>query len=815
MNCWFFPGVQMSDRRLAAIMVTDLVGFTAMLGADQDKALQLLNRGNDLLKSIVAAHDGEWLEDSGDRSQSAFPSAIDAVRCALEVQSRTRTEAELNFRMGIDIGHVIGTGGHVYGEAVNVASLIERLADPNGMVITKAVYDAVAPELDLYAVDLGEKVLKNVVHPVRLYALKGTVRRLRLGSFASSLVARRVPQFLGAYLAASWAIVEVTEWLVEQRIFTRQWTYAVMAALLALLPSVLLIAYTHGAHGRDRFTRVERVGVPLNLLVAGAVMLFAHQNVAVVAGGGPIERASVAVLPFRSEDPTGEQFSRGLSDELVTALSKVRGLHVASRSSSFIFEGTNADARAVARDLRVATVLEGSVRRDGARIRVTAQLIDGANQFQLWTQTYERELADVFFIQQDIARAVARELVGVLRPGVVVADARAGTVEAYDFYLQGIGYLRQPPTANSLASARALLNRALEEDSAYARAHAALCEVELEQYVLDRSATPIDAARTECLHALALDNESSDARRALAVLYRYTGEFERSEQLFRDLLDEQMAPPVLVGLASTLEAQGELALAETYFLSAINLEPGNWHSWLALAEFYYVQCRYDEALGVLNDVVDLSPDNARAHLLMGASYFMDGNVDASLRETQRAIEIAPSRGAYRDLGLTHHTVGDYGAAVTAFMRALDLGPNDYWTWGSLGDTYAQITGRQDDALAAYRRASDLAEDLLARNPRDWRTLGLLAEYSVMIGNVDESIRRITTAVANAPRDFDVQISDVVIRSYLDQNEQALDALERAVELGCYPKRMIADDPRFSALRDDDRFKRIVSQSTEE
>jgi serine/threonine-protein kinase len=258
-----------------------------------------------------------------------------------------------------------------------------------------------------------------------------------------------------------------------------------------------------------------------------------------------------------------------------------------------------------------------------------------------------------------------------------------------------------------------------------------------------------------------------------------------------------------------------LALAETYFLSAINLEPGNWHSWLALAEFYYVQCRYDEALGVLNDVVDLSPDNARAHLLMGASYFMDGNVDASLRETQRAIEIAPSRGAYRDLGLTHHTVGDYGAAVTAFMRALDLGPNDYWTWGSLGDTYAQITGRQDDALAAYRRASDLAEDLLARNPRDWRTLGLLAEYSVMIGNVDESIRRITTAVANAPRDFDVQISDVVIRSHLDQNEQALDALERAVELGCYPKRMIADDPRFSALRDDDRFKRIVSQSTEE
>ena len=177
----------MPDRRLAAIMVTDMVGFTVLMGADQDSAVDLLNRGHEFLKDIVAQHQGEWLEDAGDRSLTAFPSVINAVNCALEIQERLKEDPDLKLRIGVDIGDILVAGGHVYGDAVNVASFIERLADPGGLIITQPVHDAVHGHVDLNVIDLGEKMLKNIGHSVRLYALTGIKQRTQAMNFLSSL----------------------------------------------------------------------------------------------------------------------------------------------------------------------------------------------------------------------------------------------------------------------------------------------------------------------------------------------------------------------------------------------------------------------------------------------------------------------------------------------------------------------------------------------------------------------------------------------------------------------------------------------------
>ncbi len=806
----------MPERRLAAIMATDMVGFTALMGADPEHALGLVGRAHRILKQIVHRHAGEWLEDAGDRSFTAFPSAINAVECALEIQSELKSDPDLKLRIGVDIGDIVIADGHVYGDTVNVVSFIERLADPEGLVITEAVYDAVRPHIDLNVVDLGDKVLKNVDHSVRLYALSGRAQRSRFSNFVSALIARRVPHIAGAYLAAGWGVVEVTQWLAANGIVDPRWIPAIFVGLLALIPSVLLVTYLHGAHGADRLRRVEMITVPLNVLIAVLLIGFVYRTSDLPEIGEPVDAASVAVLPFlnMSEDRSNDYFSRGLSEELINALAKVPGLYVASRTSSFLFDGTDDDPRDIARKLRVATVLEGSVRKQGNRVKVTAQLIDGQNNYHLWTETYERELADIFDIQEEIARAVASELVGVLKPVTisVFAEARAATVGAYDFYLRGLSYLRAPPTGRSLSSARDLFRRALSEDPRYAQAYAGLCEVSLEQYELLKSPAFIDEAELNCLRALQLSGDNREVQHALGKLYRETGDFEESARIFRQILDDQPIASAWVGLGNTNAAQGKFDAAEISFKRAIEREPGNWQNRMALAEFLYWRGRYLEAIDVLNRVIELSPDNARAYLLIGASQDYLGNTQASLAATQRSIELSPTRAAYRDLGLTYYYEGDYEQARVAFQKAVELGPDDHWSWASLANIDARL-GDRDASQAEYVKAAQLAAEVLARNERDWVTLATLAMYNVMMGDTDKGQRQIRIAIAEGAHLDEVHYYDAVINTQLGRPGQAIESLKRAIARG-FPARLIARDPQFAPLRDDARFNAMLGEQGE-
>lgn len=797
-------------------MATDMVGFTVLMGADPENALELVGRAHRILKDIVGRHAGEWLEDAGDRSFSAFPSAINAVECALEIQSALADEPELKLRIGVDIGDIVIADRHVYGDAVNVVSFIERLADPEGLVITEAVYEAVRPHIDLNVIDMGDKMLKNVDHSVRLYALSGRTQRSQLRNFLSALMTRRVPHIAGAYLAAGWGVVEVTQWLAGNEVIDPRWIYAVFVGLLALIPSVLLVTYLHGAHGADRLRKVEMIAVPLNVLFAALLVGFVYRTAELPQTGEPIDAASVAVLPFvnMSEDRGNDYFSRGLSEELINALAKVPGLYVASRTSSFLFDGQNEDPRDIARKLRVATILEGSVRKQGNRVKVTAQLIDGLNNYHLWTETYERELADIFEIQEQIARAVASELVGVLKPTTITvfAEARAATVGAYDFYLRGLSYLRAPPTERSLNSARDLFRRALAEDASYAQAYAGLCEVALEQYELMKSPAFIDEAESNCLRALELNNDMREVRHALGVLYRETGEFEESARIFRDILDDQPIAKAWVGLGDTNAAQGNFESAEISFKKAIDSEPGNWQNRMALAEFLYWRGRYDEAIEVLYRVIELSPDNARAYLLIGAAEDYLGNTEASLEATLKSISLSPTRAAYRDLGLTYYYEGDYAAAREAYQKAVELGPDDHWSWASLASVQRRL-GDAEASQRAYEKAAELAEDVLERNERDWVTLATLAMYNVMRGDTETGNEQIRIAVTDGAHLDEVHYYDAIIHMHLDRPGRAIESLRRAVARG-FPKRLIARDPQFAALKRDERFNAIIDEQGE-
>jgi TolB-like protein/Flp pilus assembly protein TadD len=625
---------------------------------------------------------------------------------------------------------------------------------------------------------------------------------------------RRVPHVTGAYLAAVWAIVEVMEWLADQGMFGRQWVYGVVAGLVALLPSVLLVTYTHGAHGQESVTTAEKVGVPLNLLLTALLMTYVHQNSDVDGPFDPISESSVAVLPFinLSDDASADYFGRGLSEELINAMARIPGVHVASRTSSFIFDNHDEDPREIARKLRVASILDGSVRKQGNSVRVTANLINGRNNYHVWTKTYNHELEDIFQIQEDIARSVASELIGVLQPNVISAfsAARAATFDAYDFYLRGLSFLHQPPTAESLSGARGLFLRALDGDGDYAPAYAGLCQVSLAQYVLENAPKLIDQAESDCLKALRLDDRSREVRSALGVLYRHTGDLEESSKIFHDLLKDQRTPSALIGLAQTEVAQGSFDAAERAFQSAIEMEPGNWHNQMALAEFLYWRGRFADAATALHRVIALSPDNARAYLLLGASQDYLGDSDASLRATLKSIELSPTRGAYRDLGLTYYYLGDFEKALDAFKYAVELGPTDHWSWGSLADVYRLLGGHEDESRAAYHQAAAYAAATLQRNEKDWVTLARLAMYDVMSGAVDDGLARIRMAVTEGAFLNEVHYYDAVILAHLGQDALALDALQHAIDRG-YPVRLIAADPEFIELRNDARFGSMIEE----
>ena len=325
------------QRRLAAILSADVVGYSRLMGIDEARTLARLNSlRRELIDPAIAAHSGRIVKLMGDGALVEFASAVDAVTCAIEIQKRLRdhdaasTEGDpIRFRIGINVGDIIIEGDDILGDGVNIAARIEGIAEPGGISISEDAWRQVQGKVAANFVDAGEQSLKNIARPVRVY-------RLELARKAAS-----GPEAARPILA-------------------------------------------------------------------------------------PPDKPSIAVLPFTnmSGDPEQEYFSDGISEDVITDLSKIAGLMVISRNSSFTYKGRPVDTRAVGRDLGVRSVLEGSVRRAGNRVKITAQLIDAATGGHLWAERYDRDLTDLFAVQDDVTRRIVEALKVSLQPSRRDADCR-------------------------------------------------------------------------------------------------------------------------------------------------------------------------------------------------------------------------------------------------------------------------------------------------------------------------------------------------------------------------------------------------------
>lgn len=542
-------------RKLAAILAADIAGYSRLMGADEEGTLaRLKSHRRELIDPKVAEFNGRVVKTTGDGALVEFASAVDAVRCAVDIQrtmaegnAGMKPEERIEFRMGINVGHVIFDADDLYGDGVNVAARLESLADPGGIYVSRAVRDQVRDRLPLELEDLGERSVKNIERPVRVFKVK--------------------------------------------------WT---------------------------------------------------------ASGGAPAPRLSdkpsVAVLPFTnmSGDPEQEYFSDGISEDVITDLSKISGLIVIARNSSFVYKGKAVSVPQVSRELGVRYVLEGSVRKSGNRVRVNAQLIDGVTGAHSWAERYDRDLTDIFTVQDDLTK----EIVGALALKLTRADKErldhrsTTSVEAYEYFLRGREQMWLL-TRTGCDRTKELIARAIEIDPNFSAAYAVIGFVAMLEYINGWSKYPEE--KLEEAHALAekavrLDDREPFAHMVLGAALLWMREHERSiAETERALALEPnfAAARISLGLEMHYAGRYEEALGE--FDRGLRLDPHFPDGFLHfLAQTNLHLGRYDEAADYARQRIARNPQTDASRVLLAACFGHLGRADEARAEWREMMRINPS-----------------------------------------------------------------------------------------------------------------------------------------------------------------------------
>lgn len=528
------------------------------------------------------------------------------------------------------------------------------------------------------------------------------------------------------------------------------------------------------------------------------------------------QRASIAVLPFAnmSESKDTEYFGDGLAEEILNLLAKLNEMNVASRTSSFYFKNKDADIEQIGKHLGVDHVLEGSIRKQGERIRVTAQLIDVNSGFHLWSETYDRDFKNVFSIQDDIAKQVVENLQLILSSASMQTLERRSTLDpvAYDYYLQGRDYLRRPIDPEILDRAIGLFEKSVALDAGYAEAYAGLCDSYLAHYSRSRDVIHFEKAENACQRALSLDDRAIAVHVALGNLYRHSGLYGLAEQEFNTALAlNPMAVDAYSGLAETQLLDNRPEVAEKTFLQAIELQPNNWRGYKGMGNFLFETGRIDEAIPYYQRITELMPDNELAFNNLGAAYYLSSQFEPATEAWQKSLQLNPTVVVYSNLGSSLYFLGRFEEATQMYQKAVELAPEDFESWGNLGDSYRFADGLQEYAAPMYRNAIKLAMELLKINPSAAETMSLVAHYQANIGEREQALQYMARATALAPQNWTVQYNATTALVALGELEQAFVALKKALDLG-YSPQLVQVDKSLEQLRKLPQFQEITQLS---
>lgn len=646
----------------------------------------------------------------------------------------------------------------------------------------------------------------------------------RLQAFIVELRRRSVFRVAGGYLIGIWLVLQVAETTFEPLRLPAWWMTALTILAVVGLPIVTVLAWAYeitpggivldqGERSGIRLPRARRAIAPA--LLAGVSLMAAvtgyawWQTIEARTGLQEAEQAlepspqSIAVLSFVDMSPDGSAgyLGDGLSEELSSDLAKLPGLRVAARTSAFAFKGRDVDVRSIGSRLGVRYVLEGSVRRDGDRMRVTAQLIDAATGFHAWTESYDRPWDNLIGIQQEISGAIARRLHTVLTPELAQQLQVVPTDDprAYDFYLAGLSALRQGGALSRIAEAEARFRRALDADPGFARAQAGLCQVAILKYERTNATEYVQDAEAACRAALDVDPTLKETEMALGRLYLASGRHEQAEAVYRSLL--RRAPrdaDVYIGLGRALVRSKRIEEAEQNLRQAVIVEPGYWQSYNALGGFLFAVGRSAEAADAYARVTDLTPGNPTGFNNLGAARLAAGQLDAAAKAFEQSNRLEPSRSAYGNLGTVYYYLGRLDESDVMFGKALELAPQDYQLWFGRADARWYMPRRRELAREDYRRAASLAEQTLAVDATDAETWAILGYIYGRLDEPDRSQQYLRRALELGGDGPYVNYFAAIAAADRGDRATAAQLARRAVELG-HSKVLLAADPALKGV----------------
>jgi tetratricopeptide (TPR) repeat protein len=556
---------------------------------------------------------------------------------------------------------------------------------------------------------------------------------------------------------------------------------------------------------------------PIRFVAAGALALAAaggayyagRQRPAAVA-----ERtASVAVLPL-DESGGAAEFSRGAADLLVSALARVPGLNVLSRSATQGYRGRSLPPAQVARELGVDYLVEGTIERAGATLRLTLSLVH-ANGRVAWSETYEGGEQELFDLQRRAASALARAAL----PSDGEAAARAGsspgaaaTVETLRLYSSAQALLERPDVPGNVDGAIARLEKAVAAEPGFALGQAALAEACWTRYRLTHEPDWAARARRSAEQALRLDPDQPLARLSLATIDEGTGRLEEArsglEELVASRPDNDEARR---RLGNVLRRLGRADEALAQLQKAVALRPGSWQGHDSLGLAHFEAGRYPAAAASFERVIELQPDLAWAHQALGTVRHAQGDLPAAVASYRRAIELGPDPLAWSNLGTALYAQGRMEEAAEAYRQAIALEPLASANHRNLGDALQRL-GRLDDARRSWAEAARLGREALKVDPRSAETLGQLAVLEAKLGEQASAESHARRALEIAPGDPDAQYRAAVVGALLGDADAAMASLSRAVALG-YSRSFARDDDDLASLRGRTDFRSLVAATT--
>jgi len=809
-------------RKITAILSADVVGYSRLMEADEETTVRTLQSFRKTISDIIHQHHGRVVDSPGDNLLSEFGSVVDAVQCAVEIQHVIKAKntvlpqiRRMEFRIGINLGDVIEEADRIYGDGVNIAARIEGLADAGGICISDSAYQQIKSKLALGYEDLGEHSVKNITEPVRVYKIP---LESRGGTEADK-------------------VKTVTD---------RKWRNIALCAIAILI--VVGLAFLLNLYFKP--TTPSEIVRPEKATVL-------------------TEKPSIAVLPFEnmSDDPAQEYFSHGMADEIINGLAKNPGLIVKGRTSSFSDMVQKKDIKTIAELLNVTHVVEGSVRKSDNHIRVIAQLISTKEDSHIWSGKFDRELTDVFAIQDEITGAILKAL-NIHLLGSHKRQTPTNNMEAYKAYLLGRQrILKDTPT--STAEAVGYFQQAIDLDKDFALAYVGLadsCMYHMEYSGLAKDEW-LTKAEDAIERALRIDAQLGEAFSSLGWLRWWQSDFtdfEKAEIAFKRSLE--LNPNYIDAhllYAIMLQYAGRFEEALDQFKKAIELDPLDVATNRIMARPFIAMGRFDEALMQYDKVIEIDPLNAPVFDAKGFLYVYLGQLDKAAAMFIKAISLEPNSPGYKaSLGQLYLNLGDIKQAEYWIKQAIEMSPQDF---SSNIDMFSlnKYLGKEELALEYGRK-------LLKIRPKNRGNIPILAcfqDLDLQAGRYEEArawfgetypellndkapkidFTNYRAAVAFAPAliktgdqtranlllndslkyiktisrlggFYGYGIEDVRIYTLLGQNAKALDSLREAVDAGWRTDWIrenswwsLHQDSILKPLHDDPEFKAITQE----